>query len=89
MQGWPGPLDGGNAPGGSCGDAKGINRTGTAPAATNWNGGAAHRRRLLREFPSIPRRRASALSSGSFGIARGILCGGCGGLKHGGAPEPR
>jgi hypothetical protein len=59
------------------------------PAAMNRDGGAAHRRQLRHEFPAMQRCRIQLLGSGSFWMARGSGRGGCGGLRRGGAAQPR
>jgi hypothetical protein len=71
--------------GAACEGVQGVKMDQRTPAAMNRDGGAAHRRQLRRKFPSMQRRRAQLLRSGSFWMARGSGRGGCGGLGHGGA----
>jgi hypothetical protein len=68
---------------------KRVKRDQETSAATNWRGGADHRRRLRGKIPAMQKRRAQLLGSGSFWMARGSGRGGCGGLGCGGAVQPR
>jgi hypothetical protein len=68
---------------------KGVKRDRETSAATNWRGGADHRRRLHGKIPAMQNSRAQLLGSGSFWMTRGSGRGGCGGLGCGGAVQPR
>jgi hypothetical protein len=51
---------------GAYGGATGVKTTRGASTANNRDGGTTHRRRLLRESPTMQRLRAKLPSSGSF-----------------------
>jgi hypothetical protein len=66
-----GPLDARIGRGTPCGGNQGVKTDQDATTMRNSDGGAAHRRRFLREIRSMPRHRASMLGSRSFWMARG------------------
>jgi hypothetical protein len=75
--------------GSPCGGNQGVKVDRKTSAATDWRGGADHRRRLRGKFSMMHRLGAQLLGSESFWMARGSGRGGCGGLGHAGAAARR